>query len=167
MALSTNIALTLVATLTGTADLSTPKDTLNYPITDTLDSGTAIDQADKIYRSTRTLGSGANESLDLAGSLTDALGATITFAKVKLILIKNKSTTAANILTVGAAASNAFESWGATGSTIKVGPDGFVVLYNPSAAGYAVTAGTGDLLKIANGGSSSTAYDIIIVGTSA
>ena len=44
-------------------------------------------------------------------------------------------------------------------------PGGTLLLVAPNAAGYAVTAGTGDLLKVANsGGSTGVTYDIVIVG---
>ena len=56
-----------------------------------LDNGTGANQADKVFTDTRTVTTGATDSLDLAGSLTDAFGATITLARVKAILVKAAS----------------------------------------------------------------------------
>ena len=40
-----------------------------------------------------------------------------------------------------------------------------MLIASPTAAGWLVTAGTGDLLKIANGGAGSAVdYDIILIG---
>ena len=40
-----------------------------------------------------------------------------------------------------------------------------LLLVAPGAAGYAVTAGTGDILKVANSGAGTgVTYDIVIVG---
>ena len=48
---------------------------------------------------------------------------------------------------------------------ISVRPGGAFILIAPDATGYAVTAATGDLLKIANSaGTTSVTYDIIIIG---
>jgi hypothetical protein len=44
-----------------------------------LTSGTGAGQADLVFSDTRTLAASANESLDLAGSLVGAFGATLTF----------------------------------------------------------------------------------------
>lgn len=48
---------------------------------------------------------------------------------------------------------------------INIRPGGALILLAPDATGYAVTAGTGDLLRIANSaGSTSVTYDIILIG---
>lgn len=127
-------------------------------------SGTGAGNADKEFDDERTLGDAASESLDLAGGLTDAFGAVITLAKVKVLAIKNKSAT--QTLSVGGAASNGFIGWvGDPTDIVKVGPGAFALLICDP-AGVAVTAGTGDLLKIANSAGATCAYDIIVVGTS-
>jgi hypothetical protein len=47
-----------------------------------------------------------------------------------------------------------------------VKPGGMLVMTAPDATGLAVTAGTGDKLKLANSaGSTSVTYDVIILGT--
>jgi hypothetical protein len=164
MALSALLRLLVRGNLTKSLDLTTPVDALNKTFEQSLISGTGSGQADQQFHDERTLGDGANESLDLAGSLGDAFGTTLTFAKIKALVIVNKDTT--RTLSVGGAASNAWSAWlGDATDIIKVPPGGVLAWFNPD--GVAVTAGTGDLLKIANAAGGSTIYDIIVIGTSA
>ena len=149
-------------------DLSTVKDALLHEIKTTLSTGTSANQADKVWHDRRTLGAGVSESLDLAGSLTDAFGATVTMAKIKGVLIYNRETTTGLYLQVGGAASNAWSAGMLVDATdkIKIGPSGYNAWASPI-DGYAVTAGTGDILKIDNPSAAAVTYDIIIIGTSA
>lgn len=132
----------------------------NYPFSD----GTGAQQANNVWRSGRTLASGANENIDLAGVLTGMIGGTATFSAIKAIRIRASSANTTNLL-VGGAASNAFAGcFGDATDTVKVKPGGEFLWIDPSAAGEAVVAGTGDLLKIANGSGASAAYTIEILG---
>lgn len=172
MSLTTTLTVGLSATLLQQLDLSQPKDALSYAFPGSLTTGTADAQADILWHDARSLSPNSSDTLDLAGSLVDGLGVTVNLARIKLIIIENTSTVAGDVLLVGGAASNAWEGWTTVaGSKIKVGPKGIVQLYNPSAAAYAVTAGTGDQLKIANSNNSTSAsaltYKIIIIGASA
>jgi hypothetical protein len=58
-----------------------------------LADGTGADQANLIYLAERTVASGANDDLDLAGSLTDPSGAVLTFARIKSVSKKPLSVT--------------------------------------------------------------------------
>jgi hypothetical protein len=125
-------------------------------------AGTGNNQVNTVFHDTRTLAGGASEELDLAGSLTNALGATVTFTYIKALMIFNKSAT--QTLTIGGAATNAWEAWTlAAGDAIKILPDGMLLLVAPL-AGYAVTASTADKLKILNSATNSADYDIWIIG---
>lgn len=133
--------------------------------------GTGAGQADRVHISRRTLAGAANESLDLAGSLTDPFGAVLTFARIKAIIILLQPTTAAAFLRVGGAAANGFVNWVADATDkviVRNGPKGgFLALGCGDATGYPVTAGTGDLLKIENGDASLAAtYDLCVIGAS-
>lgn len=165
MAVDASLSLRVRATQTSALDLSTVVDPINQLIEQAFANGTGADQANKVWSDRRTLADGASESLDLAGGLTDAFGAAITFTKIKGIVIKNRSTT--QTLAVGGAASSQFINWVANSSDIvNIPPGGFLALTAPGAAGFAVTAGTGDLLKIANGAAGqATDYDIYLIGT--
>lgn len=143
------------------------KDFNNITVTDSLANGTGVDSADLIWHDVRSLAASTSEDLDLAGGVSDQFGATVTFARVRGLVIRNQTTTAGHILEVGGASSNDWAGWlGASGDVVKVGPDGCLFIWNPAAAAFAVTAGTGDILKINNTGSASTTYQIAVIGAS-
>ena len=148
-------------------DLNDPADAGLFTFTDTLSTGTAVDQANMIWHDQRTVSAGANDDIDLAGSLTDGFGATITFTKIKGIFVQNTSTTVGDILTIGEDGANGFVTWlNAAADKVKINPGGMFALYDPSAAAYAVTASTGDILRITETGSSNAVtYNIILIGT--
>lgn len=168
MALTTMLKLfmTFLATKSG-IDLSTPQSYLERTFEKSLASGTGAAQADLIFHDKRTIAATTNDDLDLAGSLTDACGATLTFAKVKLIYIENPSGNDGDVV-VGAAASNQFVGpLGGATHTIAIKPGGCLLLASPVNAGWTVAAGTGDILRVRNAGSASQDIPVIIVGTSA
>ncbi|MBW7967579.1 hypothetical protein [Bradyrhizobium sp. BR 10261] len=130
-----------------------------------LGSGTGYGNADIAFMDTRTLAASTSENLDLAGALTDAFGQTINAAKVKAIEIENPEASLSS-LTVGAAASNTFNGpLGGATYTIVLAPGDKAVFV--SRTGWTVTAGTGDLLKVANGAGGSVNYNIKVIAASA
>lgn len=167
MALTSKITLSVVAELTSALDLATASVPLSLTETIRLSSGTGANQADKIFHDQRTLAASASEDLDLAGALTDALGSTITMAKLKgLIVVAASGNT--NSVNVSRPASNGVPLFAAAGDLISVLPGGIFAWVAPGASGVAVTAGTGDLITVANSSSgSSVTYDVVIIGTSA
>lgn len=153
--------------LEGTGDLDQRISKLAAPAEIQLLIGTTASKADKAFADTRTLAASANEDLDLAGSLLDPFGATLTFVKVKGIYVKAASGNT-NSVKLKPAASNGFTGpFNAAADTVILPPGGFVVLAAP-VSGWTVTAGTGDKINLANSaGSTSVTYDIVIIGTSA
>ena len=148
-----------------------------------LTTGTSDGNIDLAYY---TRASGIGESVttvyDLAGSLADLSGTTITFVEVVLVVVVNLSGTAANYLEVGPDATNGFgvvasnvgfwadasdrnvlsASFGATAT----GGGAWLVLHDEG--GVAVAAGsTDELAVITQGGTSSNTWDILILGRSA
>jgi hypothetical protein len=168
MSLTSSVNVQFSSLLTSALDFSTPSSqadiSQHYPLT----SGTGANQADKVWTDQRTLAASATENLDLAGVLTDAFGATLTFVKVKAILVRAASGNTNDVL-VGGHASAAFVNWVSDATdVIVVKPGGLFLLVAPNAAGYGVTATTGDLLKVTNSaGTTGVTYDIAILGTSA
>ncbi len=142
-----------------------------YPITapDTIGvaSGTSAGQADLFFDDQRTLAASGTENIDLAASLADPAGDTLTFVKLKGIWIYAASANGGNIR-VGGAGSNEFQGpFAASGDKITVAPGGIFQVIAP-AAGWTVTAGTGDILLIENlDGAAAVTYDIALFGTSA
>lgn len=168
MSLLARVYAQIQARLSGTADFGTPSFAMEpATLLHEFASGIAAYQADELFADQRTLAASTSENLDLTGTLTDPLGGAVTFAKVKAILIRAAAANT-NAVVVGAAASNAFVGpFGANTHTLAIPPGGSLLLAAPK-DGWAVTAGTGDLLKVANGGAGTpVTYDVIIVGTSA
>lgn len=169
MALTSRLSFALASTLTGTHDFAPPGSVLSLAGQIDLSSGTAAGQADKVFADQRTLAASATEDLDLAGSLADAFGATITFVKVKALLVRAAVGNTNNVV-VGAAASNPWATLLNSTGTVALRPGaGFLAWAGAAdATGYAVTASTGDLLKIANSAAgTSVTYDVAVIGTSA
>jgi hypothetical protein len=165
---NTIMSVSAAAQLSNTLDLTSASSTLQYRKAITLANGTGLGQADKVFSDTRTLTASSAEDLDLAGVLVDALGSTLTFARVKGLVIEAASTNTNNVI-VGGAASNGFISWvGAAAHTVTVRPGGVLALFASDATAYAVTAATADLLHIANSGAgTSVTYNVVIIGSSA
>lgn len=164
MALSTRINAAIVTTQTGTPDQGSAKADLALSIAKTLSSGTGNGQADLVFMDSRTLATNTSEDLDLAGSLTDALGNTITMAEACALLIESDAANTTN-LTVGGATAEWQGPFGATGDTVVVKPGGFAFFFAP--AGWTIGAGSTDDLKIANGSGASATYRIAVIGRSA
>lgn len=167
MSLTTAIAAAIGGTYTGANDLGTPTFALAKAADLTLKSGTASGQADRLFADQRTLAASATEDLDLAGVLADPLGATLTFVRIKAILIRAAAANTNNVVVGGQTVNGFLGPFGAAAHTVAVPPGGALLLAAPQ-AGWAVTAATADLLKILNSGAgSSVTYDVVIVGTSA
>lgn len=165
MPLTSNINLRVQATHTNALDLGTTQLALDVQRSIALADGTAANQANQLFSDTRTLSANASEDLDLAGVLTNAFGATITFTKIKAVIITAAAGNNNNVI-VGNAASNGWVGpFGAATHTVSIRPGGIFAIGCADNTAYAVTAGTGDLLKIANSaGGSSVSYDIVVIG---
>jgi hypothetical protein len=81
----TTIFLRIASLLALAADLAAATSPLTYERTEVLDNGTGANQANEVWSDTRTLTTGANETLDLNGVLVDAVGQSVAFTKVKLL----------------------------------------------------------------------------------
>lgn len=150
-------------------DLSTVADASQVSYARSLSDGTGADQADKIWHDSRTLAAGGNDDLDLTALAQTIFGSaiSISFSKVKALLVVNTSTTTGDQLRVGGAAANAFSAPfnGVSASLVLVGPDSPLLLANKK-DGWTVTAGTGDILRIHNPTANAITYRIVIVGVS-
>lgn len=165
MALNTSVSLRVAATLEAYQDLLSVKAPLDYGKYVSLKNGTGGNQANQLFTDTRTLAASTSEDLDLSGVLTNPLGASITFTKIKAIIIESSSANANDVIVGGAPSNGLSTPFGDVSDKVKVKPGGLFCLIAPDANGYAVTAGTGDLLRVANGGSGSTVeYSIIVIG---
>lgn len=165
MSLTTRFSLSIAAAIALRGDLGTIDTKAAAGKTLTLSDGTAADQASKLFADTRTIAASGTDALDLAGVLTDPLGTSLTFTKIKAIVIIAHPGNTNNVV-VGGAASFAFSTpFGDATDKINIRPGGAFALFAPDLAGYAVTASTGDILQIANSSSGTeVTYDIVLVG---
>lgn len=164
MALSVATNYQVAADLGGLAQLSLP-----YSVRTELGDGSGAGKADRQYSKTRTLAASATEDLDLAAVLTDIFGQTLTFARVKGLFVRAAKTNTNNVV-VGAASANQWVTLLNSTGTVTLRPGAWFGACCDviDATGWAVTAGTGDLLKVANSaGGTSVSYDIIVIGNSA
>ena len=145
----------------------TVTDAASMTLNQSLADGLVLNSADLLWHDRRTVNDSSDDDLDLAGVLSTSFGSTATFAKVKGIYIANLNTEAGDNLVVGGDGSAGFTSWlGDPSDKVVIGPGGLLLLWNPSLAGYAVTATTADILRLTGSGGNIT-YDIALVGTTA
>ncbi|MHA4776069.1 hypothetical protein L1085_016355 [Streptomyces sp. MSC1_001] len=169
MPLTSSLSVAASATLSSALDLATASAPVTVRAATTWQSGTGAGKADRVFSDRRTLAASATEDLDLAGVLLDAFGAAITFARIKGLYIRAADANVNNVI-VGNATSNAWATLlGATGTiTLRPGAALGLTTGAADATAYAVTAGTGDIIKVANSGAgTSVTYDIVIIGASA
>lgn len=167
MSLSTVVGLNVSATINNSLNLGANAATLSSTFGASLIDGPSAGQANATYWDHRTLAASASESLDLAGALVNPVNTTVTFARIKALIVSADSTNVNNVL-LGGAASNAVSTlFSATNDVAVVRPGATLawIAGIADATGYVVTAATGDLLQIANSGSgTSVGYSIIIIG---
>lgn len=165
MAVRLDILVEIKGRQTGTGDLATPEMPIDIVNLMQLMSGTADNQADAFFSDKRTLAASATENIDLAGTLTDVFGAVVTIAEVVAIYVK-AAIGNTNSVVLGAASSTFVGPFGGTNPSISLAPGAAVLLANPK-TGWAVAAGSTDLLKVTNSaGTTGVDYDIAIIGRS-
>jgi len=135
---------------------------------DSLANGTAADQADQIFIKERSISASSNDDLDLEGGLTDIFGTVINPARVKGLILMPAATNAGPLTLGNAAANVAVLFFGAAAHTVSLRPGGLYIFYAPDITGLGTTtAGTGDILRIANTVASTVTYKIGIIMASA
>jgi hypothetical protein len=119
------------------ADLAAATSPLTYERTEVLDNGTGANQANEVWSDTRTLTTGANETLDLNGVLVDAVGQSVAFTKVKLLYHPQQGHDDPH------GRRRRFQRFvspfGSATDVVKVPAGGMLLLYAPDANGFAVT----------------------------
>jgi len=141
----------------GAAEYNVPKDD------DTVfEAGVGDFQSDALWTDTRTLATNTTEDIDLRGALADIFGVGAVFVEVTALLIKSAAANTTN-LTIGNGTNPAQLFFGATTHSIILQPGGTMLLTAPK-TGWAITAGTADILKVANAAGASATYNIKIMG---
>ena len=166
MALSAQINVALKARLTGSADLSTPEAAIDLSGQYLLAAGTGDNQIDVVHADAHSMAQSATKDYDLSGSLTNPIGDTAVFAKVKAIAIKAGAANPGN-LKVGADAA-AFAGFFDDASDELIVPPGQLQLLLATKSGLAVTATTADIVQVASESATGTyTFDIVFLGASA
>jgi len=133
----------------------------------TLKNGTAANLYDLQYAGERTVLTAANDDIDLAGAISDAMGTTITAAELVAVFIINKAkdgTANTTSLTIGGSTAGVP---GFTTAVATIPPGGWYMIGGPGAAGLAtITAATGDILRVTNGSGASNKYQIAVLARS-
>lgn len=127
-------------------------------------NGTAADQVNGEYLDDFSIALSSSMTIDLAGSLTDQHGNALVFTAIKAILLIADAANTNNII-IGNVINGFVGPFGAATESLSIPPGGCLLLCNPSAAGWPVTGGTIDLIKLANSGAgSAVAGTILILG---
>ena len=141
-------------------DATKPIQVINFSPSNSFSQGTDANQADNRWEYTASLVS-TSVTWDLTGGVTDKFGNTLTFSKVKSLIIHNTSTTAGDNLTLtGDFFDTNFTSAGTFSHVL--GPNGIFAVSDPG-VGLTVTAGSADAVKI-DSGAKTVAYKISVLG---
>ncbi len=127
--------------------------------------GVGLNQADLVYSELNQSISGAVDR-DLAGSLLDAFGATITFVKVKCLMIVAAVANTDTVIAFGKGATGFLGPLTVNTETLIIRPGGALVVFAPDLTGYPVAAGSTDVLTF-NVGGGTQVFSWQIIGTSA
>jgi hypothetical protein len=121
--------------------------------------GTGSDQMGLAVQDLNRPLNATSEDLNLDG-LTDFQGAASGLNNLGLMYFRNLDEDTGDGLTIGGASANQFVNWvGDATDKIKVGPKGIFLLVSPVDK-YAITASTGDLLKVETDDNSTYRYII-------
>lgn len=152
---------------TATLPASAVRRTTNSPLETALTSGTGSNQVDLEFVQQTTLAASGTTTRDLAGSLSDAFGTTLTFVKIKGIYVTAASGNTNNVLVKPNSSNGFLGPFNAATDRVAIPPGGSFMVTAP-ASGWTVTAGTGDILYFANSGAgTSVTFDLHLIGTSA
>lgn len=161
MSLTTTVNLRVSTALTNPLDLVTASAPQLFSYLAELTSGAGLNAANAVWSDQRTVAASTTDSLDLKGSLVDAVGVAFTPARIKGLIVRNRG---AQEIALTRSAANGVPWLSAAGDAIIIRPGGINIWIAPDATGVAVTAGTGDLIDIVNGVGVSVLYDIVIIG---
>jgi hypothetical protein len=137
---------------------------LNLSRVETYVTGSGVDGADTLYTQEINIAASSSETLDLA-TLTDPIGDSIDFARIKAIIIL-ADVANTNDIVLGGGASNPFLGpLGGTTPTIATEPGGLTLLMNRTATAWAVNGSTAHTIKLTNSSSGTgVTGQLIIIG---
>jgi hypothetical protein len=126
----------------------------------TMSAGSGASQVN-LQASATVRPAGSNVDIDLAGGsqLNDGDGGAVTFASIKSFVFRAKAANTGNI-TVATTLANGWQA--AFNGTVVLRPGEIFAWQSPQATGVAVTAGTGDLVRISGTGTDDC--DVLVTG---
>jgi rhodanese-related sulfurtransferase len=136
-----------------------------------LQPGTDDVQINVAWAKTETgIGSAVTTEYDLIGGLTNTEGTALNFDEVVLIAVRNKSSTAANVLEAGPDATDGFGVlsankgfWKDASDRSVIPADTWFIVYCKAGV-PAAAASTDDFAVITQSGTSSNTWDILVLG---
>lgn len=167
MASQARYSINIIAARQGTGELGEAIYRPIYTLNAAFAEGTAANQFNNVWAdANRTLAATTGEQLDLSGTLTNSLGETIDFTKVRTLIVQNDSTHTSCTLSVGPGTTNGVTTiWSGTTPTETVRPNGgMTIKHSPDVTGFAVTAGSADTIRIYNNGSTTATYTVMAIG---
>lgn len=113
-------------------------------------NGTGLGQSNNRFYKTYTIAPSTDLDLDLAGGLTNELGGVLAPTKLKMYFFGAPEDNTASLVISRPAANGVPILSAAAAAFPSLTPGGLIAFADPSATAIAITAGTGDLIKIAN-----------------
>lgn len=135
-------------------------------ISGTFTDGTGSNQCNEWFHGQYVITAGSNQDLDLSGSLNNIITPTVVFTGIRQLIVALISPTDGYVVRVGPqGVTNAWQGfWGGVGATVySVGDP--VIHGKAGGTAVAVTAGTGDILRLNNPNAGSITVQVHILGT--
>lgn len=160
------IALTSAASIRGTLTTSGEGGTASLDIHEALSKtiahGTGLDAATHIYIDEFSIALSSSMTIDLSGALEDRLGNAAVFTAIKEVLVIADAANT-NDVVYGNATAGWQGPFDNITDTVTVKPGNRFNVTNYSAAGWAVTATTADIIKLANSGAGTAVTGTIVI----
>jgi hypothetical protein len=162
MSVALELMMRLAGELTSAGDGGIARLAISEGSSVNLDNGTGLNQANAIYIDDFNIAASGSQNYDVSGTLTDRLGNLLVFTAIKAIMLISDPTNVNSVI-YGNVTNGFVGPLSAATVSVTVPPGGFMLLSNPSAAGWPVTAATADLLKLANSGAGTAVTGTIVV----
>lgn len=161
------IALTSKSSIKGTLTTSRDGGDASFAVDEiashAVENGTGAGQANAVYVDDFSIAASGTLDIDLSGTLEDAHGNTLVFTAVKEIQIKAASGNTNNVV-IGNGTNPFVGPFSAGTVTLALKPGGFFhVSDGYSAAGWTVTGGSADVIKLANSGAGTAVTGTVVV----
>ncbi len=128
-----------------------------------LASGTAAQEANRVWHARLEVPGEGEVDLDLHDALTDAFGQSLELDNFKGLVVHNLGEAPEGLLVGGG--SDALSSWlGAAGDRVRVAAGGVLLVWNPTDAGFAVVPDSADTLRISNTASTAVEVEVVLLG---